>query len=163
MTVAIGLLFLLTACAKSLKGDQPAEDTTYLTPIPEATLLAFREGKPIENKLQAATAARRALGYMHFVAVGTPTVLFVGEMSPGEAYRRLKMPDSTSLISPQMDSMVWLTLFEGDFQVTPPGEQPLPIVHGCAFVIINADGSPSVQMGIIDCATVKGLIASPTP
>jgi len=58
----IFFLFLgavIASCHK--KPPTPTKDTAYLTPPPQATLLAYRSDQPIESTLEAAIAARRAL------------------------------------------------------------------------------------------------------
>jgi hypothetical protein len=142
-------LGLLTACSKA------TEDTTYLTPIPEATLSAFHQQGPIETKLQAVIAARiQLMGPPHFKPVGTPTTLFAEELRLADAYRFVNVEPYYFPPDRVADTQVWLVVFEGEIQVTPPGQhEPNPPFHSCSYVIIPKDGRQSNGIvGGVDCA-----------
>ncbi len=76
--IFIGLI-VLTTCT-SVHRVVKIEDLSFLTPIPENTLTAYRPGTPITNKLQAAIAARAFLSSGAIRSLQTPEVVSVGRM-----------------------------------------------------------------------------------
>jgi hypothetical protein len=56
------------------------EDKAYLTPVPEATLDAFRFGQPVMTKLQAVIAAQAGIRTTHMEWVGPPVAISAEEM-----------------------------------------------------------------------------------
>jgi|WetSurMetagenome_2_1015567.scaffolds.fasta_scaffold490146_1 hypothetical protein len=153
------IALLLTGCSAVTKDVSTAEDTTYLTPIPDATISAYREGSSIDNKLQAVIAARQELNTPHFQPVGAQKVLFVKELRLADAYKLVENPGSYTYPDWVEDSKVWFVVFEGDIQVTGPGEHtPDPPFHGCSYVIIRAKSDQGGGVvGGIDCSTAVEL------
>jgi hypothetical protein len=144
----------LVGCSSILPEIKATEDTTYLTPISQATLSAFHQQGPIENKLQAVIAARSQLMTPpHFKPVGTPTTLFADELSLEDAHRLIKTQPNY-YTSWTADTRAWLVVFEGKIQVTPPGEyEPNPPFHSCSYVIIpKEDRQGGGIVGGVDCA-----------
>jgi hypothetical protein len=52
------------------------ENKSNLTPIPESTLMAYRQGTPAANKLQAVIAARVSLSGSRMESLQPPDVIF---------------------------------------------------------------------------------------
>ena len=111
---------LVTACTSH-------NDTTYLTPIPQATWQAYQRGSPVNTKLEAVIAARSSF-YFHLQAVTEPIPSFVEKMTHENAYtavlhRPRDYPDSRP-----KNMKVWIVLFEGDWQVLspPPADEATP-------------------------------------
>jgi hypothetical protein len=157
ITAFIIALFLV-GCSALTKDISTAEDTTYLTPIPDATISAYREGSSIDNKLQAVIAARQELNTPHFQPVGAQKVLFVKELRLAEAFKLIENPASYHYPDWVEDTKVWFVVFEGDIQVTGPGEHtPYPPFHGCSYVIIRAEGGQRGSVvGGFDCSEAAG-------
>jgi len=160
-SLIIGLLFLLAvlAAAAALLLPGLPEDTTYLTPIPQQTLAAYKLGLLIETKLQAVIAAREmCCGKAFFI--GTPIVRLVEETSLGEAQKRVAVPGSYQSEDRSLDTKVWFVVLQGDLQVDPPPDPgyqthtPTPTIlqGGCTYVIIQAENpSNRSQNGGIAC------------
>jgi hypothetical protein len=139
---------LMAACGAS-------EDTTYLTPIPQSTLSAYREVYPIETQLEAVIAARAHLGASRAQFVEEPKVLLVEQMTLAEADKRIA-PSGPSVIQPsQGETPVWLIIFEGDWQVFPPDPShtvtPPPPRHGCSYVVVGVTESHYAEVDRPSC------------
>lgn len=122
----------LSGCSNGFIPPTAAADSLYLTPIPEETLAAFREGTPIESKLQAVIAARVYLSSTRLQSAATPEVISAVQEEPD----------------------VWRVLFEGDWQVVPPGPDPvtaLPPTHGCVYVKIYTGQNQRTETGTTGC------------
>lgn len=63
------------------------EDTRYLTPIPQETILAHRRDMPINNKLDAATVAQRFLRNSRLDYEELPPVVVVEKINLEEAHQ----------------------------------------------------------------------------
>jgi len=130
--VSLSLVTLLTGCSNLANQPTAADDSLYLTPIPEETLAAFRAGTPIESKLQAVIAARVYLGTTRLHYQAPPAVISVVEHPPN----------------------VWKVVFEGEWQVIPPDPRPVtpsPPVHGCVYVTIYTNDNERTEIGTIGC------------
>jgi hypothetical protein len=132
--VGLGFVILSKSCSNLANQDQmtATDDALYLTPIPKETLEAFREGTPIESKLQAVIAARVYLGSTRLHFTGSPKVISVVEEEPN----------------------VWRVVFEGEWQVIPPDPRPVtlsPPVHGCVDVTIYTNDNGRTEIGTIGC------------
>ena len=152
---AVSLLVLATACSRPARATPGAEDTTYLTPIPEATLVAFQAGAPIETRLQAAIAARASLGSTRLSFAAEPKVVSVEELNLAEAHQRVTQPGVTTYEDRPAEARVWLVFFESDWQVIPPDPghtvTPPPPAHGCVYVLLQASDAGRTEVGTIAC------------
>ncbi|MCL5994870.1 MAG: hypothetical protein M1546_02300 [Chloroflexi bacterium] len=148
-------VMMLIGCASVTQPIQGTPDTTFLTPIPQATLDAYRSGAPIEGKLHAVIAARVNLGHKRLSSAGEPTVISVEALSLSDAQKRVRRPGEIAYEDRPPYTQVWFVLFEGEWQVNPPDPQhtytPQPPRHGCVFVIIEASGGVRSEVGGIDC------------
>jgi hypothetical protein len=157
-TVAVILtlcvLILVAGCTNTTQETTLTEDSTYLTPIPEATLSAFHREASIDNKLDAVIAARLELGSPpHFKPVGLVKTLYAEKSKLSDAYARLGSAGNYSAPNWIEDTVVWLVVFESDIQVTPPGEYtPNPPFYGCSYVLLAAPGGAGGEVGGVDCA-----------
>jgi hypothetical protein len=133
------------------------EDKTYLTPIPQETLRAYRFGSPIINKLQAVIAARIEINSPpHFKCVSTPITVSAEEMSLQKSHTLVAQPGSQTYDERPGDTRVWLVVFECDLQVFPPSpgtRTPMlpPPFHACSYVIIQAEDAMGSEVGGIEC------------
>jgi len=150
LTLAFLIVFFsiqLIAC--SAINPQPTEDTSYLTPIPEATRRAFKYTLPITTKLQAVMFALGARG-LHFGFVGTPKVISVEEVQVSELVKQ-GISNGNDLAE---DTKVWLVVLEGEIQTNPPDPlhivTPPPPFHGCNYVILQESVGVK-QIGGINC------------
>ena len=129
---------VLVGCAAS----PVAADSTYLTPVPEATLWAYRPGERIENRQQAAIEATQAvMSNAHFRCVNTPTMTSVELMSLLEASIEIEHPEEISQpASPPADTPVWLVKLACDILVTSPqGETLAAPTQGCMYAVLPVD------------------------
>ena len=140
---------LLTACTSH-------NDTTYLTPIPQATWQAYQRGSPVNNKLEAVIAARASF-YFHLQAVTEPITLFAEKMTLEDAYTSVLHQLGNDPDSRPKNMRVWIVLFEGDWQVLgpPPAEESTPApdlpFHGCVFVLIDPTNGGDFAQGSAPC------------
>lgn len=156
--LAFCILWLLPGCSSIGLEITPTEDTTYLTPIPMATIYAFKQGASIDNKLDAVMAARiELMSPPHFKPVGSIKTLYAEKLKLSDAYQRVGNPATYSAPSLVGDTIMWLVVFESDIQVNPPGQlTPNPPFHGCSYVLINAVGGIGGEVGGIECAKFGG-------
>ena len=128
----------------TLSGCGLREVTTYLTPIPEATIYAYREDLPIENKLQAVIAAQAELGTTRFDFENFPTVRSVEELKLEKAHQKIKVhsPGDTHYDERPGNTKVWLILFDGQMRIIPPvsDNTPEPYSRWCVYVMIDENG-----------------------
>ena len=147
-------LTLLAGYAVSISLGLPTDDTTYLTPVPEETLFAYRVEPPISDKLEAVMAARLSLqaSRLHFSLI--PVVVSVEALKLEDARQRVEQSGITHYEGRPGDTKVWLIIFEGELQLIPPDPEhtytPRPPQHGCIYVIVDADDSGG-QLGGMDC------------
>jgi hypothetical protein len=138
-----------------LPGCFSGEDTSYLTPIPEATLAAYQSESPIENKLQAVIAAQRVLQTTRLDYQEEPVVVSVDEMRLEKAHQSVQQlqPGDYFYEDRPDDTKVWLVMFEGMWRIIPPDPEhtytPEPFSYGCIYVIIDRDNRS--EMGTIAC------------
>lgn len=137
----------------ALSGCGLREDSTYLTPIPEATIYAYHEDLPIENKLQAVIAAQAELGTTRFDFEDLPAVRSVEELKLEKAQQKIK---NYSLSDTQYDerpdnTKVWLILFDGQMRLIPlfSDETPGPYSRWCVYVMIDENGRS--ELGTFPC------------
>jgi hypothetical protein len=138
-----------------LPGCSVLEDTTYLTPIAQETLSAYRGNGPLTNKLQAVIAARRELQATRLEYIGDPIVRSVEEIRWDEAQKRVQQPGSTSYDNPPGDTKVWFIVFDGLGRINPPDPEHKITPHApgrmCAYVMIEAEAGGRSQIGSMDC------------
>jgi len=134
VVISLSLVIVLASCSNIKHTTTPTEDATYLTPIPDETLVAYQEGIPITNKLQAVIAARAYLETTRLHSTTEPKVISVVEEQ----------------------SKVWKIVFEGEWLVNPPDPNhtftPPPPELGCVFVTINATDLVVSTIGTIRCS-----------
>lgn len=134
VVISLSLVMLLVSCSNINNITTPNEDTSYLTPIPDETLAAFKEGTPIKSKLQAVIAARAYLETTRLHSTTEPKVITVVEEQ----------------------SRVWKIIFEGDWLVIPPDPDhtftPPPPEHGCVYMTIDASDLVVSKLGTIECS-----------
>ena len=160
MTKIDKFLRCLSLCAILLAGcaEIPApfqmQPQTYLTPIPESTLMAYREDTPISNKLQAVIAASALLSNSPMENIQPPEVIYVQRITLEEAIQKTTKPGEQIYEDIPPKTPVWLVIFKGTWQVYPPvpGNTVLPPpYHGCQAVwIAEANNGYSATCGI-DC------------
>jgi len=148
----LGLLIVLWSCTAP-------EDTSDLTPLPTATLLATQAAERIATRLQAVTAARAMLDTTRLHFTGEPQVLAADELSLKEARTRLGQAGNSAAEGRPEDTTVWLVIFEGDWQVIPPDPDhnitPEPLFHGCVFAMIDADETGWREVATVACPRGK--------
>jgi len=129
---------LLWGCSGEI-GGLFSEDTTYLTPIPEATLAAHRVEMPITNKLEAVIAAQVFLRTTRLDYQELPKVCSVEKLRLAEAYQAVNRTDIYD--DRPDDTRVWLVILEGEWTIIPPDPghdfTPAPPARGCAYVILD--------------------------
>ena len=160
---AIFLIAILTismvACSTVVP--QPTDDTTYLTPIPEATVFAFEADGPITTKMQAAMIALRSTMGGHFGFIELPKVISVEKININEAHKRIDKPGSTPFYDHGWSTDVWFVVLEGEIQIIPPPPPPgvtatpWPPFHGCNYYMFDINYSGGGTLGGISCPSKK--------
>ncbi len=148
------LLILLVSCTQ-LQAPSQMEDQSFRTPIPESTLMAFKEGTPIANKLQAVIAARALLTYTGMENIQPPEVIDVQRITLAEAIKKASKPGEQHYEDISPETPVWFVIFKGNWQVQPasPGVTvtPPPLYQGCQYVWITEANNGYSATGDIDC------------
>jgi hypothetical protein len=140
--VVADCLIGLAGCAGLASGTATPDNLALPITIPAGTVQAWHSG-PIETRLQAAIAAQAALCTTRLYYAKSPPIVLVERMGLPEAQRRVATNDG-----PTSGIDVWLVIFEGNYQIYPPvSPTPIPSVHGCAFVMLDAAGGAPVQAG----------------
>jgi hypothetical protein len=149
--VILSFAVSLVDCSRSTA----SEDKAYLTPIPEATLAAYRAGSPIRSKLQAVIAARISVRATRLRYTEPLKVVMAEELKLEDAHKRVAQPGVYTYEDRPSDTAVWLVILEGDWQVLPPDPlhtvTPLPPSHGCAYVMLDANDSGRTEIGGVEC------------
>lgn len=143
----------LAACTARPAQRQGAGGVAHLTPIPEATVRAYRPGTPVDDELDAVIAARAYLETSRLRFSAPPVVRSAEELTVAEANQRLNPSSTDDRQARAGDPRVWLVEFEGDWQVIPPDPlhtvTPEPPQPGCVQVLIDgADGSGTSVRGM---------------
>jgi hypothetical protein len=151
--IAVALFLAQSACNGAIP---TGGDTSYLTPIPEETVWAYEHQGSIEGKMEAVIIAQRELYTTRLDFTGLPRAIYVEEMS----YRGAMQMVGDSAEENLGDKRVWLVVFEGEYQVVPPGEDPTPGAEdrGCAFAILSAAGEHALglaRMGTVSCESFQ--------
>lgn len=150
------IIVIVSGCTIGLQQSNPTEDTLYLTPIPQSTLLAYslQITPPISTKLQAVILARRQLMTTRLVFTGEPVVVSAEEMSLDEALQQIGETGGTSYIDKPGNSKIWLVTFEGEIQIIFDPlhtTTPNPPAHRCAYVIVDANNTEGTQVTSKNC------------
>ncbi len=148
------LIFLSLTISILAAGCSLYQDTAYLTPVPEATLDAYRIGAPVETRLEAAIAGRKLLSGLRTAPVGAPAVVSAERTTLEEAYQRIAWNDPRYDHWPRGTS-VWLVIFEGDWRLIPDDPTPttpLPAAyHACVYSLFAAQDGKPISGGDIEC------------
>ncbi len=155
-----GMLGLVTVlvigCSAFNVPSGTSEDTTYLTPVSTQTLAAFRSDSPIENKMEAAIAARSTLSGTRLRFTLDPRIVSVEELALAVARRRVARAGVSINEDRPANTPVWLIVFEGEWQVFPPDPShtitPASPSHGCVYVLLDANDPGRSEVGPIECA-----------
>ncbi len=145
--LSLGLLIIALSCSAG-GGDQ------YLTPIPEATLSAYKFGAPVQTRLDAAIAGRKLLLPLRVKPIGTPQIVPEERLTLEAAYRRIGHTEAQYAGRPK-DLPVWLVIFEGQWQLIPPdpghaATLPAPY-HGCVYSLFAAGDGEMISGGDVAC------------
>lgn len=145
----------LVGCTALADRFTATEETIYLTLIPRETLMAFHEGTPVVDRLQAAIAGWKALNVTRLEFDSEPALLYAEFLHMEEA-RKLREKSGKTDFSPQPDNlMVWLVIFKGRYTIVGPDPlhtvTPPPPRLGCVYALIDAESSAMIQAGTIDC------------
>jgi hypothetical protein len=98
-----------------------SEGKSYLTPVPQATLDAFRPGQPVQTKLQAVTAAQQGIFTFHKDWDRRPAAIFADRMDYEAALQFFEPPESSYYYDPApLNTPVWLVVFEGEWRHIAP-------------------------------------------
>lgn len=128
------------------------------TPIPAATLAAYRPGSPVEDANQAFVAAQFSLGTTRLHAVGDILPYDAQVMRYAEAKAFTIPPGATDYTTYPGDARVWLVLFEGEWQIQSPVPEPTSAKFqpGCVYVILSAQDSSGLGAGgVRECAAYQ--------
>ena len=140
-------------------GCSASEESVYLTPVSAATLSAYeyKSGAPIKNKLDAVIIARIHMQGWRIGSVGDPQVIYAEQIRSEEVYQKFGLRAADDL---PKDTMVWLVIFEGEWQLIfpMPDEQGIvstsePPYHGCAFYLFAVNGEGPSTGGDIPCTS----------
>ncbi len=154
--------FLLAACSAAIPQPlaatlTPTEDTIYLTPIPQATIDAYKWDQPATTKLEAAIVAIKNTMIGHFSFTNLPKVLSVEKISIADAQKRVSIPLNSSYDTTHWNDEVWFVVLEGEIQIYPPpppgninATLPPPF-HGCNFYMFDVKTSAGGELGSITC------------
>ena len=150
------ILLVISVCLLSM-GCSASEKSVYLTPVSAATLSAYKykSGASVKNKLDAVIIARIHMQGWRIGSVGDPQVIYAEQIKPEEVYQKVGWRAADSL---PKDTMVWLVIFEGEWQLIfpMPDEQGIvstsePPYHGCMFYLFAANGEGPSTGGDITC------------
>jgi len=154
--ITLGLLILLLVGSSCRGIFDSTEDKTYLTPVPEATLRAFRFDQPIETKLEAVITSQRQIETTHINLLEPPQVIFVKWMDYREVIERLEESETESqsnTISPE--AAVWFVVFKGKMSITQPLGKTTEPGNLCAFAIINPESGEGYRYGTRNCSKIN--------
>lgn len=134
------------------------EDKTYLTPIPQGTIDAFRNTSELKTKLQAVIAAQRVLPASRIRFEQPPRVRSVAKTTLSDAYQQVAQSGETYTYTLPDSTPVWLVWFEGNLRIEggprPPNatEVPSQFGPGCAYVIIlTSNQQAGTAVGGLSC------------
>ena len=146
---------LVASCSTVTYQPEQASAALFNSPIPEATLQAYRFGGPIQDARTAIIAAHVSLLSTRLRYAQVPQVKSVEQMRLTDARKRVEQPGGYSHEDRPGDTSVWLVMFEGEWQVVPPGHDltPQPLTHGCVFVMLNASDGGRGEVGGVQCTS----------
>lgn len=158
----IPILLIIVSAAVSIAGcsipakEGTATQTVTVAPsIPETTLPAYRPGSLIASPQEAVNVARVSMEQSRLRYVNTPKVVSTEQLKLEDAHKRVAQPGVIISEDRPSDTIVWLVIFEGEWQIVPPdpghAATPVPPVHGCAYVIMNASDGGRVEVGGVAC------------
>lgn len=154
--IALLILFTIilnTGCARFR---DLTEDKSYLTPVPQATLDAYRSGQPVKTRLESVIAAQTGIMTFHTDWVGKPTAIYAEAMVYKEAIRRTEQPGSTTYYDPTPpDKLVWLVVFEGMVTITGPLGTANPTISGCTYSVLDAKDGMGMIAGTLSCERLR--------
>jgi len=133
------------------------ENATYLSPIPEVTLLAYREGQSIENKLQAVVAANAALRTTRIHYDEQPKAIQVELMKLKDAHNLVRYQGTSDYAFEDRpdNTRVWLVLFKRNFVIIPPDPEntytPVSPTYGCLYVILDNNNPGRTEVSGLGC------------
>jgi len=143
----------LTGCTTLI--ERSADTELAPTATPEITLPHYLSGQPITNQQEAISAALDNLkkSRLHYQSV--PKVVSAEKKKAKDARKQFKEEGITVCERRSDDTMVWVVLFEGEWQIIPPNpshtETPPPFTQGCVYVIMDASDGGEAEVGGIDC------------
>jgi len=134
-----------------------ATQTATIPPLtPEATVSTYRDGSPIANQQTAISAAQTNLLRSRLRYTNMPQVVSVEQLKLEDALRRVAQPGVNISEDRPGNTMVWLVIVEGEWQIVPPDPghtaTPAPSTHGCMYVMMNASDGGRAEVGGIACA-----------
>ena len=159
-----GMLSLLITttmfCACARKQVELSEDITYLTPIPEDTLQAYKGDSSLETKIETSIIesvieARLCLKASRLDYAEEPIVILADEMRLDDANRRfIQVLDGAEYHDDRPgNTKVWFVVFEGDMRIKPPAaDTPEPFLHGCVYTLIDKTGD--CRLVTVDCSEI---------
>jgi len=157
LLIIVSAAVSLAGCSIPAKEGMATQTVTVATSIPEATLPAYRHGSPIANQQVAMSAARLSLEQSRLRYINTPKVVFVEQLKLEDAHKRVAQPGVIVSEDRPGDTMVWLVIFEGEWQIVPPDPghtaTPAPSTHGCMYVMMNASDGGRAEVGGVACAS----------
>ena len=144
---------VIIACLLS-SGCSTTDESVHLTPVTQATISAYKNNPPVDNKLDAVILARISILGSRIIPVGEPQPVYAEQMSLEEAGQKINWDTPTFL---PVNMIVWLVIFEGEWQFEFPmyenGVVPTlePPYHGCQFSIVSANDGQHVTYGEVTC------------
>lgn len=150
------LLILTLGSQGCILSPKPSEDSSFLQPIPEATLQAFEYGQPIQTRLLAVIAARREMQANAIKDPLSSLVVSVEQMKYGTALSRVENNLNQMIQEHPHNMNVWLVVFLTES--TPPTNTPVPsaeLSQICTFVILDElDGHALLLGNSSDCKSL---------
>jgi hypothetical protein len=151
---AAGLALLSWLAISVFWQSQPAEDLSYLRPIPKATQDAFRPGDLVQTKLQAVLAAQRVSG-PHFKPIGVQTVISAAKCRINDAERRVTDATQVCAMPYPGETFIWLVVLDGNWSIQPPpalnAPSPTHVVSGCTCVFVPPDPGKAIGTHFESC------------
>lgn len=155
LLIMVPVVVCLGGCSIAVKVDPTTQPLPVATPVSEMTPPAYRPGSPIVGQQAAISAARVSLEQSRLRYINAPKVVSVEQIKLEDAHKRVAQLGLSISEDRPGDTMVWLVIFEGEWQIIPPDPRhtatPAPPIHGCAYVIMNASDGERAEVGGIEC------------